>query len=380
MNFLKRQSWIQAVIAVVLLVLLIMVQGGTFATDRVKPGYTTVEQQLLTKLNATVIEMDSPIILEESGIVCTRIKADISPRITGLITTVEVDSGDMVEAGQVLVRIDNETQLLHKELAERALAQANSAIRQAEELLSAHSAAFEQAEKNYKRIQNLHKTEVSPEQQLEEAESKYRQAKAMMSSAEEGIKVAKLEKEKALNAISDANVALSWSILKAPFAGIVANRYLDPGEMAVIGKPIVTLNDISQYEVIAHVRETLNPYVKLGDELHLKIGEQETVGIIREIVPRIDPASRSLEIRISFPAKRNIMLGAYARVFINVGKEKNILIPKQFVRQIGQLATVLVGEDRGIKPRHIRTGNEKGGWVEIRSGLKKGETIFLEEK
>jgi multidrug efflux pump subunit AcrA (membrane-fusion protein) len=155
---------------------------------------------------------------------------------------------------------------------------------------------------------------------------------------------------------------------------------MDPGEMAVVGKPIVTLNDTSQYEIVAHLRETLSQYIKKNTEVELKIGELETTGSISEIIPRIDPENRTFEVRISFSPKNKILIGSYARVFVPVGTEKRLLIPRQFVRRIGQISTVMVKNEKGVNTRYIRTGIEKGGWLEIRSGLKKGETVILGEK
>ncbi|MFC1744618.1 efflux RND transporter periplasmic adaptor subunit [Candidatus Riflebacteria bacterium] len=369
------------VFGVVFILFLIVFQGGLFSQDRIKPGYSAVSYAAPAGLNAVTakkIEVDR--IYEESAIVTTKRKADISPRVMGVILEINVAAGEVVEKGQSVARIDSEQLVVKLEQAKKGLAAARTAQKQAQQYLNGQKAALVQAEKNYKRILQYKKKKAATAQQLETAEASFKTMKAQVAGAVQGIRISEIEMEKAVKSVEEARIAISYTTLNAPFKGIVTIRHHDPGDMAIPGRPIVTINDTSKYQLEAHLRESAREFVTAGMEIDIRVGKQKLKGIIEEITPRIDPNTRTFRIKVGFLAAKNIFLGMYGKVFIPRGKQRVIFIPRQAIQKIGQIDTVLIKQKDEVVRRYIKTGfTRDDGLVEIRSGLKENEIILFKK-
>lgn len=365
----KASSGIKLLIGIGVIFLLILYQAGIFDFNRVTPGHLGVRKIDLSGNYHTVRAESITInkIYEESGIVSTYEKAMLAPQIMGVIKEIRVKAGDKVKKGDILVVIDSEQ-------FEKKLEQAEKGYEQAKQQLEAAKAGFIQAEKNYKRVKNYYAKRAASQVQLEAAEAGYRQAKAAMKAAEAGIK-------KAEKFIEEAKIAISYTKLKSPFDGIVTKRMADPGDMAAPGHPILIINNPNRYQLIANIRETLKEAVEVGKKIKIIIGGTTYSGIISEIVPNVDPITRTFPIKVDFKPSKNVFVGMYGKVLINFGKERIIVVPKEAVKHIGQLTLVLVKNKDSVKRRYVKLGEYSDkNRVEVLSGLEVNETLIIEEK
>ena len=178
----------------------------------------------------------------------------------------------------------------------------------------------------------------------------------------------------------------AYSRIAAPINGVVVSRQADVGYMAAPGAPLLTIESGSDYRLEAAVQESQINKIHLRDQVRVQIdalGQQELAGIVVEIVPASDPASRTYLVKISIaPPGGNqqiIRSGLYGKARFITGQTQAITIPRKAVVERGQLTSVYVVDQSGIaRMRLVKTGKTYSDRVEVLSGLKEGEQIVVD--
>ncbi|MCX7886027.1 MAG: efflux RND transporter periplasmic adaptor subunit [Verrucomicrobiae bacterium] len=264
-----------------------------------------------------------PDIYEVVGTVRPKLGATVSPKIMATIQEVRVKPGDTVKAGDVLAQLDD------REMR----------------------AAFERAQADYDRYKKLLEQGVGTAVEFQAAEERFRVAKA----------------------------ALSYATITAPFDGIVAEKFCEPGDLAVPGKPLFTVEQPTDYRLEAYVPERYNAAVAVGSKVRVAV---EAVGgecdaTVGEVVPASDPASRSFLVKLDLHRRKPLRSGMFGRAKLVVGEREGLFVPKTAVRERGQLAFVFVAQDGRARLRLVKTGKTLGENVEVLSGVEPGETIIV---
>jgi multidrug efflux pump subunit AcrA (membrane-fusion protein) len=120
--------------------------------------------------------------------------------------------------------------------------------------------------------------------------------------------------------------------------------------------------------------------VKRGMSVNVNLDNagQKLIGKIDEIVPEIDPQTRTQTIKIGLPANKGLQQGQFAWLELACQAQENaLLIPLSAVLQYGQLQAVNIVKDGKLQTRHIRTGKENNQQIEVLSGLHEGDIILL---
>ena len=175
---------------------------------------------------------------------------DLSSRVDGIVETMEVERGEFIEKGQVLVRLESSV-----ERAAVATAQGR-ANANAEILASNVSAEF--AQRRNDRVQELHRSDAVSTDQLDEIKTEFELSRLQLERAEENQLIAKLE-------LRQAREVLNRHTLRSPIRGIVVQHYLAPGE-AVEEQPIMRLAQIDPLRV-----EVIVPVMAFGT---IKVGQR----------------------------------------------------------------------------------------------------------
>ncbi len=176
--------------------------------------------------------------------------------------------------------------------------------------------------------------------------------------------------------LENANANLSYSDLRAPFDGIVAERFNDPGDLATPEKPVLTFFDPSKLQLRIPIREGLISRLKIGEKLNVRIEalNRELTAKITEIIPSVDPGSRTFSIDAALLGDTSeIMPGMFALCAVEVGTEKIVPVPANAVRRVGQLEYLIVKTPSGPVPQYITTAPYRDGVLKIVSGAKAGE-------
>ena len=342
-----------AVIAVLAILLLIVWQTGGFEAKIAAKNPPPPKTEQLSGNVVNVRRITIPMVEEAVGTVQSRHKVDITPRIQAVIEEILVNAGDKVREGDLLVKLD-------KRDLEANVGQADQALKAAE---ANYRQAFTDHQRN---MELLQRGVISPQ------EADNSRLRVEVTSATVG---------QARRALEQVKVALSYAEIRSPVSGIVTDKLQNAGDMAMPGRPILQLYDPTLVRLEAPVREALVRYIKVGDQLSVKIGSDErtTTGVVDEIVPQADVASRSVLVKVLIPNVTDLYSGMFGRLCIPTGTEQVLVVPLRAVERVGQLEYVLVPTAHGPERRFVQTGRRLGDLVEILSGVSENDSVLIPE-
>jgi HlyD family secretion protein len=350
--------------------------------DKIEPGtFTAVEKAPFAPTQtamATVAETDQW--YEAVGTVRPKTETRIEARVTGQVLDVRVSPGDQVSKGTLLVSLDNRQMTSRMEQAKQALKTAEANREQAKHALEAARAGFKQAQANFNRVKSYFASQAATAQDLEEAESAFRQAEAGVNRAEEALAAAASGILQARAVVKESAISIEYTRILAPEDGIVLKRFVEPGDLALPGKPLVALRTSGALRLEAYVREGLITRVTSKTALEVNI---DTLNLfvpatVEEIIPYADPKSRTFLVKVAIPPIEGLYPGMFGKLRIPVGRRRIVTVPASAVRRVGQLELVLVNIDDGWQTRYVKTGARIGDAVEILSGLDGTEIIGWE--
>ncbi len=304
---------------------------------------------------------DEPQDLNVSGQIEAAQSANISTRVMGYITKLNVKVGDHVSKGQLLATISNDDILAKR-------AQANAMINEAE-------AALKNAQKDLDRFTNLYKQQSASAKELDNVTLQYNSAKSRVEAAKQ--------------MHNEVNAMLSYTNLTAPFSGIVTQKLVDAGSMANPGMPILTIEQSGTYQVSASVAENSINQIHQGAEvtINIKAIDKTFKGTVSQINQSSQFTGGQYIIKINIPdnQKNGLYAGMYANVFIPIKKSATIktnadavLVPISSIEYKDQLTGLFtIGSNNVALLRWVRLGKTYGDKVEVLSGLEKDEQFIV---
>ncbi|MFO0754669.1 MAG: efflux RND transporter periplasmic adaptor subunit [Thermodesulfovibrionales bacterium] len=333
----------------VLLSLLLLHLGG--CSDKVKPGSAEVKRQAVTGVTVTEVEpVEQDEYYEASGTVKARTVSVVASRIMGTVTSLKVHEGERVRAGQLLMTVDD------RDIAQR--------VKAAEKALDAAKQQQSLADVTYQRYRKLHDEKAISLQEIDQVETQK--------------KIADSEYEKAAALLDETRITRGFSRIGAPGPGVVVEKRIEVGSMAVPGTPLLVVEDTSSYRVETSLDESMSGRVRIGMPVDVVIDSlgRELKGRIAEITPSIDELSRTFPVKIEIKGA-GLRTGQYAKVRVPSGRREALLVPDQAVVEKGQLTGVYVVEERGvIVYRLVRPGRTSNGMTEILSGLNPKDKVI----
>ncbi len=278
-------------------------------------------------------------------------ETSIGSKLLARVVEVKLKAGQAVKAGDVLVRLDD-TDL-------------RARLQQAKAAVEAAQAVRNQALADERRYENLWRKAAATKQEFEKAETAVRSAEAELRRAEETVK--------------ELQATLDWATLRAPMDGLVIDKKVDVGDMVTPGQVLVTLFDPKRMQLVASVRESLAHKLQVGQDIgvHVEGINKRCAGTVSEIVPEAQSASRAFQVKVTGPCPAGIYTGMFGRLLIPLEEEELLVIPRQAVRNVGQLELVEVVQQGRASRRAIRTGRTVGDDVEVLSGLRAGEQVVI---
>jgi RND family efflux transporter MFP subunit len=304
--------------------------------------------------------------LEAVGTVRAAQTSQVASQMMGNIVEIRAHEGDRVQRGQVLAIIDDAQ-------PRSAVDQATAALTAAEKELSAADSDLALAEATLKRYQQLYeKKSVSP-QEFDEIKARYQSAEARRDMARAG-------QAQANAGLAQARTSLGYTRIRAPFAGMVTEKKVDPGMLASPGMPIFTIEDTRSYRLEVTVDESDIRLVHVGQAAPVTIdalGNVQLSGKVVQIVPAADPASRSFLVKVELPADARLRSGFFGRARFPRGERPALLIPRTSLVERGQLQGIYVLDANQIAVlRYVALGKSAGEQIEVLSGLQDGEKLL----
>lgn len=317
-----------------------------------------------------------------TGTLEARVKSTISPKISGRIEGLLVDQGDRVEAGQVLVRLDDADLKQQVAVAQANLAAAQAALDRLQADEAQAAAVLEQASQNYGRVEKLVAQKVVTADEYDKATEALRVAQAGQARAQ-----AALEEGRKQRIVAEKNLAYRQALLadaevRAPFAGLVVRRFRDSGDIVVPGSPILTLISLEEIWVSAWVDESEMSRLAVGQHgrvIFRSEPDRSYEGQVARLGRETDRETREfvVDVRV-LRLPENWAVGQRAEVYIQTERKASVLtLPSQFVVWRDGSAGVYVKSGARAKWRPLVLGLQSGEKVEVASGLVAGESVLL---
>jgi RND family efflux transporter MFP subunit len=331
--------------------------AGSLALAACGGGHEAGKAAAPAPVSAAIAKAESrelPQRVELSGSVEAGETATVSSRVMASVVAVPVKEGDLVAKGQLLVEIDPQTAKGQESQARGALAQAK--------------AGFALAERNYARFQALQKSGSASDLELDMARMQYEQAKGAV--------------EQATGAVEAASSVAKESRVVAPFAGRVARKMVDPGDLAAPGRPLVVVESTAGRRLVLSVPESVAvpSKLKVGTVLAVSLDAMPgatLTGRVVEMSAGADPASHSFTARVEVSGAQ-VPTGVAGRAFVETGRRTAVVVPAAAVLPQGGMSLVVVRDEQGkARTRAVTLGAREGDAVEVLSGLKGGEELLV---
>ncbi len=290
-----------------------------------------------------------------SGKVEAAKSTNISTRMMGYVDKIYVKVGDKVRSGQLLISVNN------ADVAAK-LAQVNAGITEAQ-------AAFDNAQKDYTRYTSLYKENSASQKELDDMTSRFKMARARLEAARQ--------------MKNEVNAQLSYANIRAPFNGVVTNKFINTGDMANPGMPLLEVESPGTYQVLAMVPESEILDIQKNNKVDVQLKTLDKIvgGEITEISTSARNTGGQYMVKVLLDASdANILSGMYATVQFPVAQEasKAIMIPNDALVHRGQLTGIYtVSQNNTAVLRWVRLGRTFGEKVEVLSGLSADEEYII---
>jgi len=306
-----------------------------------KPGPSKGNATTLStaKVRVQTIESKCHMATEEVvGTVRAKTRVTLEAKVSGRIATLPAVLGQPVTAGQLVVRLEAPEIAARRDQAE---------------------ASLQQAERDWKRIAALFEQQATSRAEYEAADTRRRVA---------------------VGAAAEAKAMLGYVELVAPFDGVVTKKWVEAGDLATPGKPLLTLEAPSELQLEADVPEAMASQVRREAHLVCRVDDVsgELTGVVSEIAPNADPASRTVRVKLDLPLTPGLRPGQFVRLQVPVGESRSLRVPAAAVVQRGQLEIVFVVANQNAQLRLAKTGRCFGNTVEILSGLDADDSVVVE--
>ncbi|WP_257389484.1 efflux RND transporter periplasmic adaptor subunit, partial [Tahibacter caeni] len=284
------------------------------------------------------------------GVVDAVDKATLSAQTGGRVVELPFDVNDYVKAGQVVVRFTDVEQ--------------ESGRRQADAALRAAEAGAREAQLAFTRAKEMLDRKLIAQAAYDQAAARHESAKATLEAARA--------------AVRGAGEQVDYTVVRAPYSGILTERHVRIGETVRPGQALVSGLSLARLRVeaeipqgdVAAIRDHASAAVLLEDGR--RIQAQQVV-----VFPYADPRTHSFRVRVELPeAETGLQPGMTAKVAFAIGTLDRLLIPSAALVRRGELTAVYVVDaaDR-VALRQLRLGQRFGDEVEVLAGLAPGERI-----
>ena len=277
--------------------------------------------------------------IETNGTLEAENEVDLVARVSAPIVALHVEEGDLVQAGQLLARLDDLETRVQTEIARVGLAETRQA---------------------YERAQQLHAEDLISSEDYERATSAYDAAKAQLKASE---------------------IQLEFTELRAPFSGRIVRRYVDRAEQVSVNTPVYRLSDFDPLLCPIQMPERDLPRLRLGQQAWLSVEawhDERFAATVLRISPIIQAETGTFKVTLELRHGGRLRPGMFARVFVETEtREDALVVPKAALSLESIGDTVYVAADGKASRREVELGFRQGDLVEIVRGVSEGEQVVV---
>lgn len=283
--------------------------------------------------------------------------ASLSTRMMGFIEDIHVNVGDKVNKGQLLVSINNSD-------LQAKLAQVNAGITEAE-------AAFNNAKKDYERFKALYEEQSASQKEMDDQTARFEMAKARLEAAKQ--------------MKNEVQSQFAYVNIRAPFSGVVTNKFVEEGTMANPGQPLLAIEAPGNFEVMARIPESEISRIETETEVEVVVNsiDKTVPGTVTEISTSARNTGGQYMVKVALDnTEAELRSGMYATVRFPVVKQEitaeAVMIPTEAIVSRGDLKGVYtVSQQNTAMLRWLRLGRSYGDQVEVLSGLTPDEAYIV---
>jgi len=358
--------------------------GATFRRTRKMPRWVLIGIGIIAALSIVFILFANPAIevetavvsrvypsqsftlLNASGYVVAQRKAAVASKATGRLEWLGVEEGNRVRTGQIIARLENGDVLAAND---QAVAAVNSA-----------KAELADAQQNYGRMKELRQKGFVAQSDLDTADTREKRAQAALTGAEA--------------ALRSAQVAVEYTLIRAPFNAVVLSKNADVGDIvtplgaaANAKAAVVTIADMTSLQVEVDVSESNLAKVKAGQPCEIQLDalpDNRFRGNLHMIVPTADRSKASVMVKVRFAERDPRVLPEMSARVAFLEREmtpdeespRTAVNPAALVARNGKQVVFVVRDDKAVETA-VTLGEKIGDSIEVRDGLKPGEKIVV---
>ncbi len=311
---------------------------------------------IAVKISSVQADDSNPFVTASGKIEATN-SANLSTRMMGFVNKINIKVGDKVRKGQLLISINNAD-------LQAKRAQVNANITKA-------TAGFKNAEKDYNRFKNLFADNSASQKEMDDMTAHYEMAKA-------GLEAANQMK-------NEINAQFAYVNIRAPFNGVITNKFIEVGDMANPGVPLIAVESPKKFQVTAMVAESDISQIKSGTKVTVLVKSigKSVSGKVTEVSTSAKNTGGQYLVKVALD-KTDVKLlsGMFATVQFPVEKKANttsiVLVPMTAIVKNGSLKGVYtVSEQNTALLRWLRLGKTYGDKIEVLSGLNSDEHFIV---
>ena len=319
-------------------------------------------------------------VLNASGYIVAQRKAAVASKMTGRLLALMVEEGSIVKKGQILARMESADVTAAKDQVTANLANSRAMLKQA-------MVERDNLRKDHDRYQKLIKGGYVSQSEYDTVNTRYLRSN-------EAVKAAGAAVESAAAALAGAEANLDYTLIRAPFDGVVLTKNADVGDIVTplsasttSKAAVVTLADMDSLQVEADVSETSITLIKVGQPCDIQLdalSNKRFRGEVHAIVPTVDRAKATVLVKVRFRDRDARMLpDMSAKVsFLSRELTADELQPRLAVNQAALVSRdgkniVYLIQDNKVRESAISTAGKLGDMQEVTTGLKPGDRVVL---
>jgi RND family efflux transporter MFP subunit len=312
---------------------LLSISLPAFASELLTIKNELKEQQV--ELNATIEAVD---------------QATLSAQTSGRVTKINFDTNDYVEVGSVLLEITNLEQGAQVNVAEAEVLRTE--------------ALYNESQLTYQRYKRLYPQGAVSKGQLDQAEANANTNKQLVNAAKANLKKTK--------------ESLDYTIIKAPFSGVVTKRYVEIGETITPGMPLFSGMSLKKLRAVTEVPQRYLQALNEASQFIITLANgKQLLSTQMTLFNYADNQSHAFKVRIDLPQSDELILpGMWVKAQFVSGVRPIISIPTKAVLTNNELNAVYRERNGKAVLTQIRLGKSQDGYVEVLAGLKEGDSIF----
>jgi len=328
-----------------------------FTTSCGKETTAIVDNRTVVNVKVSSPSSENNSFITASGKIEAVQNANLSTRMMGFVDNVHVNVGNKVSKGQLLLSINSTDISAQKAQVEASITEA--------------TAAFKNAEKDYNRFTALFKENSASQKEMDDISANYEMSKARLEAANQ--------------MKNQVNAQLSYSNIRAPFSGVITGKFINKGDMANPGMPLISLETPDKFQIVSMVTESEITSIKKGVKVSVlvKSTNQLVTGKVSEVsTSAINTGGQYLVKILLDKTNVNLLSGMFTSVQFpiekNVNKKSLLLVPQSALVKQGQLTGVYtIGNENVAILRWLRIGKTFGDQVEVLSGLSANEQYIV---